>query len=126
MTPVFTSAVAYFAMIGRDLATARMYYQQSVLLNPMSLEDTYSLGLVQLELQPMDPAGFWYIARSIHLAKTAKSGDEGFIASFGRLKYAQFHGDTQGWDEIVKRAAGETTLPENFSVAPLSAPDEQQ
>ncbi len=129
MTGTFTSAIAYYAMIGRDLGTARMYFQQALLSDPMSLEDNYSLGLVDIEMQPIDPVGFWYIARSIHLAKAAKNGGDSFIASYARLKYAQFHGDMQGWDEIVKRAANQTTLPEDFTVpqnAPPAAPDNPQ
>lgn len=123
MAATFTSAVAYYAMVGRDLGTARMYYQQALLVNPMSLEDTYSLGLVEVEMQPPDPAGFWYIARAIHLAKAAKNGSETFIANYGRLKYAEFHGDLGGWAEIVTRAANETTIPDDFTVGQSSPPD---
>ena len=125
MTAVLTSAVGYYAMIGRDLGTARMYYQQALMVNPMSLEDTYSLGLVELEMQPLDPAGFWYIARAIHLAKSAKTGSEGFIANYARVKYANFHGDMQGWDDIVKFAANQTTIPDDFTVTQGTSPDNQ-
>jgi hypothetical protein len=125
MTAVLTSAVGYYAMIGRDLGTARMYYQQALQVNPMSLEDTYSLGLVELEMQPLDPAGFWYIARAIHLAKSAKTGSEAFIANYARVKYANFHGDMQGWDDIVKFAANQTTIPDDFTVTQSTAGDNQ-
>ena len=123
MTATFASASAYYAMVGRDLGTARMYYQQALQVNPMSVEDTYSLGLVEMEMQPLDPAGFWYIARAVHLAKSARNGSESFIANYGRVKYAQFHGSLEGWAEIVTRAANETTIPDDFTVGQSSPPD---
>lgn len=121
MTATFTSAIAYYAMLGRDLATARMYYQQALVVNPTSLEETYCLGLVEIEMQ--DPAGFWYIARAIHLAKSARNSSENFMANYGRLKYAQFHGSMEGWADVLTRAANETTLPEDFTVAQTPTPD---
>lgn len=121
MTYTFTSAIAYYAMVGRDLATARMYYQQALVVNPTSLEETYCLGLVEIEMQ--DPVGFWYIARAIHLAKTARNGSENFMANYGRLKYAQFHGSMEGWADVLARAASETTLPEDFTVVQAPTAD---
>jgi hypothetical protein len=119
MTATFTSAIAYFAMLGRDLATARMYYQQALAMNSTSLEETYCMGLVEIEMH--DPAGFWYIARAIHLAKAARNSSDLFMANYGRLKYAEFHGSMEGWADIVKNAATQTTMPDDFTVAPSGA-----
>jgi len=121
MAATFNSSVAYFAMVNNDLSTARIYFQQAILFNPQSAEDTFSLGLVDVENDPVDAVGFWYIARAINLAKASKSGSENLIINYGRLRYAQFHGKLEGWTEIVKNAANQTTLPDEFTVAPSGA-----
>jgi hypothetical protein len=97
-----------------------------VALDPASLQDVYQLAVADLEMKPLDPSGFWYCARAIHLAEGAgndKAAD-GFVL-YCKAQYARFHGAQDGWDALVAASAAQSALPGDFAKQIAPAPAQQ-
>src|SRR5262249_24289325 len=73
MGAVFNGALGYAALQAKDYDKARRYYREAVAAEPDNLQDVYQLAVSQLEGSPLDALGFWYAARSIVIARAAKS-----------------------------------------------------
>ncbi len=123
---IFNGAVGFAALQQKDYPAAQQHFQAAVYLEgptaAESLNDVYSLALAYLEPKPSNPQGLWYIARAVAL-----SSNNAQIASYGKSKYTKYHGDIEGWDQLLAQAgAAQTNLPpQNFAVAPAPSPAEQ-
>jgi len=122
---IFNGAVGFSAIQNKNYADAAKYMAAAVEAEPStpeSLRDVYPLSLADLEQNPMNPAGLWYIARAVALSKGNPQ-----IARYGRSKYIKFHGGDDGWDQLLAQAAAATSNvpPQNFAVAPAPSPAEQ-
>jgi hypothetical protein len=81
------------------------------------------LAIADLELTPLDVNGFWYCARSIHLAKTGSNADSaGGMESYCKPKYTAYHGSVTGWDALLAASATQETLPSDFAKGVTPAP----
>src|SRR5262249_53915907 len=124
MTVIFAGAAGFGALQAKDYATARSFYLRSVKIDSGNLQDIYQLGLACLEMNPLDKNGFWYVAKAITLAR----GNDAAIhqmAAFAKAKYNKYHGNDDGWDQIVAAAAGETAPgPEIAAIKPAFSPQE--
>jgi len=108
LSAIFNGALGFAALQEKNYTAARDYYMKAVQINPNSLEDVYQLGVACLEMNPMDLNGFWYVAKASYLAgPEGKSG----ILGYAKPKYRAFHGNTEGWDEIVAAAATQLAPP---------------
>lgn len=96
---------------------ARTYYLDSVRLDPNDITNLGELGFADLKINPIDVTGFWYAAKSISLAR-AKFGGSYDAYPYTELRYEEYHGSREGWDEIVAQAANQTAPPSGFSVKP--------
>jgi len=116
MSAVFNGALGYAALQAKDYDKARRHYREAVVAEPDNLQDVYQLAVSQLEGTPLDALGFWYAARSIVIARAAKSDAAAAeIERYVRSRYRIYRGSEDGWKEIVARvAAGERTPPANF------------
>jgi len=116
MGAVFNGALGYAALQAKDYDKARRYYREAVAAEPDNLQDVYQLAVSQLEGSPLDALGFWYAARSIVIARAAKSDAAAAeIDRYVRSRYRIYRGSEEGWKEIVARvAAGERAPPANF------------
>jgi hypothetical protein len=123
MSVVFGGAAGFGALQASDYAAARSYYASVVPLDPSNVENIYQLGLAQLKVQPLDVAGFWYVARAAFLVRTAGTGgaavDE--AVSYGKQQYQRFHGQTDDWDALVAATAAQPAPPGDFAarIAPV-------
>ncbi|HEY6968568.1 MAG TPA: tetratricopeptide repeat protein [Candidatus Angelobacter sp.] len=113
---IFYGALGSCALQKKDYATARDDYQKALQINPGDMVNTYQLAVADLETDPVDPIGFWYIAKAMNLAQTqgnpqASQGME----TYGKEKYRKYHGSDDGWDAIVKEASSESTPPADFN-----------
>ena len=123
MTVIFAGAAGFGALQAKDYAAAKDFYLKSVKIDPTNLQDVYQLGIASLESNPVDPLGFWYIAKAVNLSKgndaTVKQ-----INSYGQSKYKKYHGGADGWDQIVAGAATQTAPPADFAIKPAPTPAE--
>jgi tetratricopeptide (TPR) repeat protein len=127
MDSIFNGALGFAALQAKDYARARDAYLKAANVDPGNLQDVYQLGIAELELSPLDPNGFWHVARAISLANGKKLGDAvKSIDAYGRAKYKRYHGGEDGWDALVKQAAASAALPKDFakSITPAATPAE--
>src|SRR5579872_2521150 len=61
MTAIFASACGFGALQAKDYAGARDCYVKSLEADPANMADTYRLGVADMESNPIDIKGFWYI-----------------------------------------------------------------
>jgi hypothetical protein len=121
MASILHGAAGFGELQAKAYALARDHYLQAVQLDPGSMADTYQLAIACLEMNPIDPNGFWYVARAIHLAQGNAPAQES-IAGYGKAKYRRYHGGDDGWDQVVAAAATETLPPRNFPQSMKAAP----
>jgi tetratricopeptide (TPR) repeat protein len=116
MGAVFNGALGYAALQAKDYDKARRHYRVAVAAEPDNLQDVYQLAVSQLEGTPLDALGFWYAARSIAIARAAKSeAAASDIDRYARSRYRLYRGSEEGWSELLARvAAGERAPPANF------------
>ncbi|MBV8187984.1 MAG: hypothetical protein JOY64_35125 [Alphaproteobacteria bacterium] len=116
-TAQFKGALGYFALQAKDYERARRYLREAVAADPGNLQDVYQLAVAQLEGSPLDALGFWYAARSIAIARTAKSDAAAIeIDRYARSRYRIYRGSEEGWKEIVASAAPpDAQPPANFA-----------
>ncbi len=117
MFAIFDGTIGFAALQAKDYAKARTHYLAAVRADPDNLADVYQLSVAQLELQPPDALGFWYGARAIAIARTAKNDQAASgIEKYLRARYLRYHGSEEGWDALVKRvAAGDKAPPDGFA-----------
>ena len=124
MTAIFAGAAGFGALQAKDYGTARGFYLRSVKIDSSNLQDVYQLGLACLEMNPLDKNGFWYIAKAISLAKGNDTAVNQ-MAHFAKARYNKYHGNDDGWDQIVAAAATETAPgPEIAAIKPAFSPQE--
>jgi hypothetical protein len=80
------------------------------------LQDVYQLGISELETSPLDPDGFWYVAKAIRLAQ-GNAATQKSIENYGKAKYRVYHGTDDRWDQIVVSALKQSSPPAGFSQA---------
>jgi len=113
---VFNGALGDAALQAKDYDKARRHYREAVAAEPDNLQDVYQLAVAQLEGTPLDALGFWYAARSIAIARAAKSeAAAADIDRYVRSRYRIYRGSEQGWNELLARVvAGERAPPAGF------------
>jgi tetratricopeptide (TPR) repeat protein len=117
MAVVFYGAAGFGALSTKDYYLSRDYYLKSLSINPNNLSDNYQLGIADLEMSPLDPNGFWYIAKAIDLAQhEGNTSAVSAMTTYAEARYQKYHGGFQGWNQIVTSAATESAPPANFSV----------
>jgi tetratricopeptide (TPR) repeat protein len=121
---VFEGGLGFAALQSKDYPTAQQYLTRAVKAQPNDLENIYQLGLAYLEQNPPNPIGFWYVARAANLAQDPNQ-KTAIADRYGKAKYRRYHGDVDGWDQIMASAANATAPPPGFSVAPAPSPAEQ-
>ena len=116
MAEIFYGALGYCALQKKDYGAARDYYLKALLIDPNNLQNMYQMAIANLETNPVDVNGFWYIAKAVNLAQGQgnRQAAEG-METYGKDKYRKYHGGDDGWDAIVKEASSESTLPADFN-----------
>jgi len=123
MMVIFAGAAGFGALQAKDYAAAKNAYLKSVQIDPTNLQDVYQLGLASLEANPVDPLGFWYIAKAVNLSKGNDAAVKQ-INAYGQSKYKKYHGGVDGWDQIVTAAATQAAPPTDFAIKPAPTPAE--
>jgi hypothetical protein len=118
---VFYEAIGLAALFAKDYSAARDALIKAVESGTGSFVDPYRLAVAELEPKPPDPQGFWYIAKSIDLAKKQDPAAAEKIEAYAQAKYKNYHGSTEGWAALVASAARERAPPKHFTVKPAAA-----
>ncbi len=123
MAEIFHGVAGFVALQAKNFTQARDSYLKSVEIDPSNMQDTYQLGIAEMQMTPLDVAGFWYLAKAVTLAQAqdnqrAATG----IASYGKATYQRYHGSLDGWDQLIASVASQTAPPANFAVSAKKAP----
>jgi tetratricopeptide (TPR) repeat protein len=118
---VFYEAIGLAALFAKDYSAARETLMKVIAIGSVNFVDSYRLAVAELEPTPPDPQGFWYIAKSINLAKKQNPGAAMKIEAYAQAKYKNYHGSTEGWDALVASAAKERAPPQHFRVKPAAS-----
>jgi tetratricopeptide (TPR) repeat protein len=114
MANIFNMAAAFDAFQKKDYASAREYYAKIIDADPNIL-NYQRLGASDLEMNPLDAAGFWYLAKAITMAQGDKTTVQQ-LTGYAKDHYRRYHGTSEGWDEIVVAAAKQPVMPADFTV----------
>jgi hypothetical protein len=96
-------------------------------IDATNVQDTYQLAVADLESTPLDPDGFWYCARGIHLAESAAiPQDAGGMTAYCKAKYNKVHGADDGWDALLASVADQDAPPPDFAAKIKPAPAAQK
>jgi tetratricopeptide (TPR) repeat protein len=123
MAAIFEGAAGFAALQAKDYPVARDHYIKSLENDPNNLQDVYQLAVAELEMKPLDPNGFWHVAKAFQLAQGNAAAQKS-IADYGKAKYRRYHGGEDGWDQLVAATANQPGLPSDFSIKPAPTPAE--
>jgi tetratricopeptide (TPR) repeat protein len=125
MTAIFNGALGFATLQARDYTNARRYYQLAFASDPNNLQDVYQLAIADLQAEPIEVDGLWYIAKATALAKDNEAAQQR-IGSYGKARYKKYHGGEDGWEELLAAAAGQAAPPPEFaqSIKPAPSPAE--
>lgn len=121
LSVTFESAMGSALLQTKDYAGARDHLRAALALVPDDYRNLYQLGVAELGVQPIDVNGFWYIVRAALLAGDQQKAQADAMRDFGKNKYVAFHGDDDGWNDVIA-AAGQSTLPTDFAKKVSAAP----
>jgi hypothetical protein len=114
MTAIFNGALGFATLQAKDYANARRYYQLAYASDPNNLQDVYQLGIADLQAEPMEVDGLWYIAKATALAKDNEAAQQR-ISEYGKARYKKYHGSEDGWQDLLAAAAGQVAPPSDFA-----------
>jgi len=125
MTAIFNGALGFSALQAKDYANARRYYQLAFASDPNNLQDIYQLAIADLQTEPIEIDGLWYIAKATALAKDNEAAQQR-IGTYGKARYKKYHGNEDGWDELLAAAAAQAAPPPDFAkgIKPAPSPAE--
>lgn len=125
MGVIFSSVSGMAALQAKDFPQAQKLLAQAVKANPNDLNNVYNLALSYLQATPPDyQNGLWYIARASNLS-AANAPAQQQITKFGRAYYIKFHGNDQGWQDVVTAAAKSPEPPAGFAIAARPTPSQE-
>ena len=119
---IFEGAVGFAALQQKDLATAQKDLRDAVGKESQpNIMDIYPLATADLEANPMNPEGFWFIVEASQLAQGTSQAQ---ILDYGRKKYIRYHGSEDGWSALVTQAQSSQSIlpPAGFTVAAAPPP----
>jgi len=123
MAAIFQGTAGFVALQAKDYPAARDHYMKAIENDPNSLQDVYQLAIAELEMNPPDPNGFWYVAKAFQLAQGNAAAQKS-IADYGKAKYRRYHGGEDGWDQLIVATANQPGRPADFSVKLALTPAE--
>jgi hypothetical protein len=118
----FVHGMGFASLQTKDYCKAQQYLTAIATQNPKDFATAYQLATAYLEQNPPNPMGFWWAARAVALAPPQ---NKDAISKYATYKYTKFHGDAEGWNDIVASAANATAPPAGFNVTPAPTPPEQ-
>jgi tetratricopeptide (TPR) repeat protein len=121
VTAIFTGAIGFGMLHTKDYAKARAYYLMAVASDPTNFQDVYQLAIADLQMEPIDVNGLWYIAKATTMAQGNDAAQQR-IVTYGKARYKKYHGAEDGWDELVGQVASQAAPPADFAQSIKPAP----
>jgi tetratricopeptide (TPR) repeat protein len=121
VTAIFTGAIGFGMLHAKDYAKARAYYLMAVASDPNNFQDVYQLAIADLQMEPIDVNGLWYIAKATTMAQSNDAAQQR-IVTYGKARYKKYHGGEDGWDELVGQVASQAAPPADFAQRIKPAP----
>jgi tetratricopeptide (TPR) repeat protein len=123
LNDIFTGAEGYCAVEQKNYSQAREWLGRALKIDSTNVQDTYQLGVADIESTPLLPEGFWYCAHAVHLAQNAAiPQDASSMAAYCKAQYAKYHGADDGWDALLASVATEDAPPPDFAARIKLAP----
>jgi len=130
MTGIFDSALGLAALQAKDYPTAIKYLKPAADANPTDFSVVYPLTLAYLTppdpKTPLDPAnavnGIWYAARASVIAPAQAQAQ---IEKYAKSQYRKYHGDEDGWTDVLAQAKANPAQPAGFTIKPAPSPADQ-
>jgi tetratricopeptide (TPR) repeat protein len=120
---IFYGAQGFALISDKKYSEARASYLEALKIDADNVSDNYQLGIADVQIEPPDADGFWYLARAINLARAAKNEVVAIaITTFAQRTYQHFHGSIDGWDAIRVRAGVSGPIPTGFAASIARAP----
>ncbi|HUS19803.1 MAG TPA: hypothetical protein VMZ25_09150 [Terriglobales bacterium] len=118
---IFNGTIGQDAIARQDWPTAQRYMKEAAVANPNDYIDAYFTGFAYLSPKPNTPentlTGLWYAARASALAPQIAD-----FTKFGKFYYKKYHGNEEGWDQLVQQARTSPTPPANMQSMITAAP----
>jgi tetratricopeptide (TPR) repeat protein len=125
MSGIFHGAAGFAALQAKDYAKARAAYVATVETDPGDLQNVYQLSIAELQATPLEPLGFWHIARAIAMAKAQKNAKAfDSMDAYGRAKFKNYHHVACNFDLILAQVDKQQNPPADFikTIAPVDPP----
>jgi tetratricopeptide (TPR) repeat protein len=119
---IFLASAGHAAFVANDYPKAQTTLKAAVEGNPSDVNLVYLLARSYLDPKPPVVDGLFWIARAAALAP-APSKDN--LVKYAKNKYVRYHGDAEGFDQLLADAGNKVTIPAGFTVAPAPSPAEQ-
>ena len=124
MTAIFNAGIGVASLQDKDYETAQKDLRASADANPTDFAVVYPLSLAYLQATPQQSLpGIWYGARAIAVAPKPEVVTQ--IQPYIKRQYVKYHGDEDGWTDVLAKAKAGTTLPGDFTVVPAPTPADQ-
>lgn len=114
MAAIFNGAAGLQALQLRKYADARDFYLKALAARGDNMQDTYQLSVAQLQMEPLDPTGFWYAAKAIALAQGNTAAQEA-MSKYAKAKYRAYHGGEDGWNALIGLAVQQSAPVADFA-----------
>ncbi|MBZ5508172.1 MAG: hypothetical protein LAO78_22150 [Acidobacteriia bacterium] len=106
---------------------SRENYLKALQINPGDPSNNFELGTAELENDPMDVNGFWYLAKAVRLEQGQHNSEAvKSIADYGKSKYRRYHGGEDGWEQLLASAGDGNSVPAGFAASVKKAPSEAE
>src|SRR5207302_5024964 len=90
---VFYGARGFALINDKQYSQARDAYEKAMDAGSADLQDNYQLGIAEVQMEPLEASGFWYLARAMNLASAQKNEVAvKAMATFAQAKYKRYHG----------------------------------
>jgi tetratricopeptide (TPR) repeat protein len=129
LSAIFEGGLGFVALQKKDNATASKDFREAVTEESQpNIMDIYPLAQADLQSNPMNPEGFWFVVKASQMVQGADNQKQ--LLEYGRKKYIRYHGKEDGWADLVSQAKASPSImpPAGFTVAaapPPPSPAEQ-
>jgi len=130
MTSIYNAAIGIACLQDKDYGCAITHLRSAVDANPTDFSVVYPLALAYWPdaKTPTTPDNsvnaIWFAARASAVAPAQAQAQ---IEKYARSLYVRFHGDPDGWTDVLAKAKAESTTPADLAglIKPAPTPAEQ-
>jgi TonB family protein len=122
MTTIFAGAAGRGALQNEDYRSARTFYEQALAINPLHVRNLYELALADLQMNPVDPNGFWYCGKVMSLLPLLHNdaSTEAF-SGYCKMQWQAHGGKPKEWKQLVSSTEKDAKPPKDFAQSGLLA-----